>query len=140
MKKLLIPALMVLLAVGSIIFTACEGVSGTEDDDLLADRLEGFVFCDEGYGVWEATVTLYYSDNQGSTWYIYDSDLTDEYGDYCLDPDWRDHYQDDCWYKIVATKGGYSGYIGDCIMGKYYPTNTNITLDGCPHPYPHGGP
>ncbi|MBD3371724.1 MAG: hypothetical protein GF403_03290 [Candidatus Coatesbacteria bacterium] len=140
MKKLLVPVLIVLLAVGAIVFTACEGVSGTDEDDLLADTLTGYVYCDEGYLVNEATVTLYYSDDEGSTWYLYDSDLTDVTGYYVLDPDWRDHYEDDCWYKIVATKGNCSGMIGGCKMGKYYPPNTNIILDGCPHPYPHGGP
>lgn len=139
MKKLLIPALMVLLAVGSIIFTACEGVSGTEDDDLLAD-VYGFVLCDEGYTVSGATVTLYYSENEGSSWYSASSGTTDVCGYFTLDDDgWRDHYGNGDWYKIVATKGGYTGLVGNGPMPKNLPT-CYIQLDGCPHPYPHGGP
>lgn len=141
MKKLLVPALMVLLAVGSIVFTACEGVTTTEENDaLLYEDCYGYVECSDGHAAEDTTVNLLYSLNGGSTWYSAGSDVTNNSGFYEIDPDipgsWGYMWMN-ARYKITAchweNQVGYTGNSGVHGWPKYRPINEDFELNGCWH-------
>jgi len=142
MKKLLIPALMVLLAVGSIIFTACEGVTTTEEgeDFLLYEDCYGYVECSDGHAAEDTTVHLMYSLDNGYSWRSAGSDVTDSNGLYEIVPDIPGSWGSMWWnseYKVNAIHWedhiGYTGTSGMQAWPKYPPINEDIELNGCWH-------